>query len=100
MEDVEVVAVCDLMEEKARETAEKFQINQIFTDYKKMIEKTNPDAVYILMPPYHLYDLAVHCLKEGLPTFMDKPPGVYREQTRQMANLPLTSKPSPRSTSS
>lgn len=84
-EDVEIVGLCDLVEEKLRKTAEKFQIKNTFKDYKEMIEKTAPEAVYILMPPHHLFDIVIHCLNQKLHVFIEKPPGVTKEQTRQMA---------------
>lgn len=85
--DVEIVGICDLVEEKARATAEKFKIERIFNDYRKMIEETKPQAIYILMPPHHLYDLVVHALSQKLHVFIEKPPGINSEQTRQMAIL-------------
>jgi len=86
-QDVEIKGLCDLVEEKLKKTAEKFNISKTYTDYKKMIEETNPDAVYILMPPHHLFDIVIFCLQQGLHVFIEKPPGVTKEQTRQMANL-------------
>ncbi len=85
IEDAEIVGVCDLIEEKAKKIAEKYKIPAIFTDYKKMLEKVSPDAVYIIMPPHHLYDIVIHCLNEGLNVFIEKPPGITKEQTKQMA---------------
>jgi len=86
-EDVEIVGLCDLVEEKLKKTAEKFKISRTYTEYKKMIEETAPDAIYVLMPPHHFFDIAVFCLQQGLHTFVEKPPGITKEQTRQMANL-------------
>ncbi len=51
IENVEIVGICDLNEEKLKETSKKYKISNTFTDYKKMIEETAPDAVYIIMPP-------------------------------------------------
>ena len=87
IESAKIVGISDLVEEKMRQTAEKYGIEKTFTDYKELIEKTSPDAVYIIMPPHHLYDIAVYCLSLGLHIFIEKPPGVTKEQTRQLANL-------------
>ena len=85
IEDAEIVGIADLIEERLKQTAEKYKIEKTFTDYKKLIEKTAPDAVYIIMPPHHLYDIAVYCISLGLHIFIEKPPGVTKEQTRQLA---------------
>lgn len=86
IEDAEIVGISDLSKNRMEETAKKYNIGQTFTDYKEMIEKTSPDGVYIIMPPYHLYDITVQCLNLGLNVFIEKPPGVTKEQTRQLAN--------------
>ncbi len=85
-DDVEMVGLCDLVPDKLQATAEKFGIDSTFSDYRKMIEETAPDAVYVLMPPHHLFDIAIHVLSQKLHLFLEKPPGVTAEQTRQMAN--------------
>lgn len=86
-DDVEMVGLCDLIEEKLNATADRFGIERRYTDYKKMIEETAPQAVYVLMPPHHLHDIVVWCLRQKLHVFIEKPPGVHAEQTRQLAHL-------------
>ena len=83
--DVNIVGLCDLVETKLNATAERFEIENTFTDYKQMLEKTSPDAVYILMPPQHLFPLAIHCLNQKHHVFIEKPPGITLHQTREMA---------------
>lgn len=83
--DVKLVGLCDLVETKLQTTAERFEIENTFTDYKQMLEKTNPDAVYILMPPQHLFPLVIHCLSQKLHVFIEKPPGITIHQTKEMA---------------
>ncbi|GAG42272.1 unnamed protein product, partial [marine sediment metagenome] len=85
--DVEMVGLCDLVEEKLRTTAETFHVEHTFKDYRKMLDKVKPDAVYILMPPHHLFDLVIECLNRKLNVFIEKPPGITSEQTRNMARL-------------
>jgi predicted dehydrogenase len=85
MEDVEMAGLCDLDPERLRATGERFHIETRCRDYRELIEKIAPDAVYILMPPHHLFDLVIHCLEHKLNVFIEKPPGVSSEQTRNMA---------------
>lgn len=86
-EDVEMAALCDFIPEKLHATADKFHIEKRYTDYKQMLEEVQPQAVYILMPPHHLFDLVIHSLERGLHVFIEKPPGVSTYQTREMALL-------------
>jgi predicted dehydrogenase len=50
-----------------------------------MLEQTAPEAVYVLMPPHHLFDIVIHCLTQKRHVFIEKPPGVTTYQTRAMA---------------
>ena len=84
-EDVNLVGLCDMIPSKLQATAERFEIEVTFTDYKQMLEKTSPDAVYILMPPQHLFPLVIHCLSQQHHVFIEKPPGVTLHQTKEMA---------------
>ena len=87
MPDVEIAAVCDLDEKRRHQTADTFAIEGRFSDYRRMIEAVAPDAVYAIMPPYHLYDVAATCLEMKQNLFIEKPPAVTSEQCRQLAIL-------------
>ena len=85
MPDVEMVAICDLVAERARHTAERFKIPEVFTDHRTMIESVDPDAVYVVLPPQCVHETAMYALEKKKHVFTEKPPGVSTEQTRQMA---------------
>ncbi len=87
MKDVEIVSICDLDVEKLNSTADKYSVEGRYTDYKKMLDEVELDAVYVIMPPHHLFDLVIESLNRKLNVFIEKPPGVTKEQTRNMALL-------------
>jgi len=86
-DDVELVACCDLVAERREETACRFGIPRVYEDYRRMIEETGPDAVYAILRPHHLFDPLLWVIQQGLPVFLEKPPGVTLGQTRFLANL-------------
>lgn len=86
-DDVEMVGLCDLIESKLNETADRFGSKKRYTDHRQMLEETQPQAIYILMPPHHLYDVVIDCLERGLHVFIEKPPGVTTHQVRWMAEF-------------
>ncbi len=86
-DDVEMVGLCDVVESKLNETADRFGIEKRYADYQQMLEETQPDAVYVLMPPHHLYDIVIRCLESGINVFIEKPPGVSTHQIRWMAEF-------------
>ncbi|MDE2887901.1 MAG: Gfo/Idh/MocA family oxidoreductase [Gemmatimonadota bacterium] len=82
---VEMVAVSELSEQRMADAAARFGIPGQYPDYRQMIEKVKPDAVYTIMPPHHLYDIAATVMEAGCHLFIEKPPAMTTEQTRQMA---------------
>ena len=85
IEEAKVVAICDINRERLQRTAEKYGVRGRYSNYREMLEKEDLDAVYVIMPPHHLYDIVVDCLKDGLNVFIEKPPGVTTNQTRSLA---------------
>jgi len=87
MDDVEIVAVCDLLENRLNTTAEKYEIDERFMDYKLMLEKMDLDAVYAIMSPTLLDPIITYCLKLGKNVFVEKPPSIDLEETRKWSRL-------------
>lgn len=87
MKDVEILAIAELNEQRLNETADKYGVSGRYRDYKEMIEQTDPDAVYVIMPPHHLFDIVADVLEMGKHCCIEKPPGLMAEQTRQLARL-------------
>ena len=83
--DVELVAICDLVPEKAAQTAARFQIPSVYSDFRRMLAEVEPDAVYALMPPMYLYEPALAVLKQGRHLFVEKPLSLTIHQSRMLA---------------
>ena len=86
-EDVEIVGLCDLKAEPLGEVAVMFDIANTFSDYRKMLDETEPDAVYCLMPPHCLFDVAADVLQRGKHLFLEKPPGASTFQAQCLAKI-------------
>lgn len=86
-ENVKLEAICDLDIEKMNRTVDIYGIENCFTNYKKMIESCDIDAVYIVMPPMFLKDIVMFCLNAGKHVFIEKPPGMTYQDTFEMAEL-------------
>lgn len=85
MPDVEMAAICDRIPQKARDTAKRFGIPKQYAEYRRMLDDVKPDAVYVLMPPHHLLDIAIEVMTRGHHLFIEKPPGLNAFQNRQMS---------------
>jgi virulence factor len=84
IEGASVVAVCDLIESRAAEQAERFGIPRTYTLFRRMLDAEDLDAVFVLVEPSNLFHVTVACLEAGLPTFMEKPPGITLYQARSL----------------
>lgn len=51
IEDCEVVAVCDLIEERAVTLAQRFSIPKTYVLFREMLAKEKLDAVFTLVEP-------------------------------------------------
>lgn len=87
--DVELVGICDLIESKARETAQRLKIppTRVYTDDQRMLAEVEPHAVYVLMPPQQLYEPASHVLTRGCHLFVEKPLALTTTQARMLSYL-------------
>jgi len=85
MEGVTIVAICDLIEERATEMAAKYAIPKVYTLYREMLAHEELDAVFVLVEPSNLFHPVWNCLDAGLDTFMEKPPGVTLFQAESLA---------------
>jgi predicted dehydrogenase len=69
----QVVAVADVSPERGRETAERFGIPDVFTDYRKLLARTDIDVVSIGLPNYLHAKVALDALRAGKHVMLDKP---------------------------
>lgn len=85
MDDVEMAAICDMVAEKAQETAQRFGIGSVYDDHRRMLDEVKPDAVYVLMPPHQMLSVACDVLDRKRHLFIEKPPGLNAFQNQQLA---------------
>ncbi len=76
---VEVKAVCDLDEGRARALAAKFNIPEVFTDHRRMLEQADLDAVAIVTPDFAHGEVAVDCANAGKHVLLEKPLATTRQ---------------------
>jgi predicted dehydrogenase len=86
MEDVELVAFCDINEPILEKACEEYGVTQRFLDRREMLDKAKMDAVWVVCNYRFTYDVAMDCLAAGVNTFMEKPPGLSIQECRQMAD--------------
>ena len=71
--DVKVLAVADVNEEAAKTAAERFEVKHVFTDYKKLLEMDEIDAVHVCTPNDMHMPPTVEALNAGKHVMVEKP---------------------------
>ena len=69
----EIVALCDLIEERLNTLGEEVNVTARFTDLDEMIQQTRPDIVAIPTGTEFHYDLCMRVLEHGVHIEVEKP---------------------------
>ncbi len=72
-DDYEIVAVCDVNDTAARETAQRHSIPNYYTDAKKMLEIEKPDVVSVCVPNCFHKEYTLLALNSGANVICEKP---------------------------
>lgn len=72
LEQSELVAVCDIKQDRAQAAAEKYGAKP-YADYKEMIEKENLDAIHVCLPHYLHPVVSKYALSHGVNVLSEKP---------------------------
>jgi predicted dehydrogenase len=86
---VDLVAICDRVEERAAAFARQFGAQRYYTDHREMLDRERPDAVFIVTS-YHpdgrvqATNLALDALARGVHVWMEKPTAASVAEVRQL----------------
>jgi predicted dehydrogenase len=87
--DCQIVAVCDIVEERAREGADRYGV-PAYTDADEMLDREDIDIVDIPVSERFRYELVMKCLKRGKHIFTEKPlAGADGQYKIQSADVPI-----------
>ena len=84
--DVDVVGVCDTSK-MVNDFLSRYGKFNCFTDYKKMVSETKPDAVVIAVPTKFHYPIIKDLLELGLHIFTEKPFCLTSAQGEELVSL-------------
>lgn len=81
--EVVIVAVCDINEERAKKTAEKYHA-KAYTDYKELLNQESIDAVSVCLPNHLHAPVSIDALNAGCHVLCEKPMATSREEAEKM----------------
>ncbi|MFQ6042064.1 MAG: Gfo/Idh/MocA family protein, partial [Candidatus Poribacteria bacterium] len=89
LDNVEMVAACELDEVKLKQVVERYHFPHQFTDHRKMLDTMDLDVIYCVMNEKWLLQPALDCLNAGKHIFIEKPPGANSDETRQLLDAAI-----------
>ncbi len=86
LENLQLVAVCDIRYERAETVARQYDC-KAYSDYQEMINAENLDAVHICLPHYLHTPVAQYALKHGVHVLSEKPMSIRMEDAIETVEL-------------
>jgi predicted dehydrogenase len=83
-EHVEIVAVADVFEERAKKVAAEANIPHYFKDYEEMLDKVAIDAVSVCVPNKFHREATIKALEAGCHVLCEKPPSMNQVEAKEM----------------
>jgi predicted dehydrogenase len=85
-ERANLVAICGRNQERANEVAKKYEISEVYSDYRQMLQAANLDAVIVSTPDDTHYDMVMAAFEAGLHVLCEKPVALNSAQALEMLN--------------
>ncbi len=80
----EIVAVADVVESRAQTMAHKYGVSQAYGDYRRLLERTDIEAVSITVPNYLHAAMTVEALAAGKHVLVEKPMAMNVAEAERM----------------
>jgi predicted dehydrogenase len=84
---IDLIAVCDIVQEKAERNARNFGARRVYTDLEKMLDNEELDGVFVIGPAPQQHELAPHVLRRGIPVYVEKPSANTSAEARELAEI-------------
>jgi len=85
--EIELRAFCDINEDVARQTAERYQFTNHYNDIAAMLEAETLDGVIAVTPVAVTQAVATQIIEQGLPLVIEKPPGKSMAEAEAICDL-------------
>lgn len=85
--EIELVAVCDLVREKAERAKEQYGIPKIYDTMYELFADPEIDIVLNLTRPYEHFGVSSEALKAGKHVYSEKPLAATLEEGRELVRL-------------
>lgn len=84
VEEGKVSAICSRSLDKAKNFAQRYNIEHYYDDYDKMLKDGYIDAVYIATPNITHKDLCIYFLERKIPLICEKPLAINEKEVKEI----------------
>jgi len=70
---VQLTAVADRVEDRKKQAAAEFDLENAYSDYNEMLDSQKPDVVFIATPDWFHFEPIMACLERGIHVHVEKP---------------------------
>lgn len=86
MDDVEIVAVCDIREDFAKNIADVHG-SKVYLDFDEMMENEDFDVLDLCLPTYLHHEYAIKAMRQSKHVFCEKPISLSLDDAREMIDV-------------
>ncbi len=83
----EVVAIAEISAERASDCAKKYSISEVTDDYRKLLDRSDLDALTIALPNALHAKAGLEVLRAGKHLFMEKPFATHASDAEKLVDL-------------
>lgn len=86
LSNVEMVAFCDIVEERAVKAANQYgaEGSKVYTDYRELLKDETIDIVHVCTPNYNHAEIAIAAMEAGKHVMSEKPMAISSKEARAM----------------
>src|SRR6185369_12848076 len=85
--DVELAAVCDLKQERARFFCERYGFRNAYADVDRLLTEEQLDVCIAVVPVAKIAELGIKLLQRGLPCVVEKPLGATLSEITTLRDI-------------
>jgi predicted dehydrogenase len=85
LEDVELVALCDIDETKVGFIADKYGVEKVYYDIQNLLMREELDGIFICTPNHLHFTMALAAIEKGIPALIEKPVTLNLDQVERLA---------------
>ena len=86
-QEIELVAVCDLIRERAEKAQEKYNVPKLYDTMYELFADPEIDIVLNLTRPYEHYGVSIEALKDGKHVYSEKPLAATLEEGKALVEM-------------